>query len=69
MRLPLSVIGRKSRTATRRKPVRRTAFTVSELAVTPGDINSFAEPQVETGAYQVQIGTPASLSAGFTIHG
>ncbi|HEV2452042.1 MAG TPA: glycoside hydrolase family 3 C-terminal domain-containing protein, partial [Streptosporangiaceae bacterium] len=45
------------------------SFPVSELAVTPGDINSFAAPQVETGAYQAQIGTPASLSADFTIHG
>ena len=42
-------------------------FPVSELAVTPGDIGSTASPQVEPGAYQVQIGTPASLSADFTI--
>src|SRR5215471_12314229 len=45
------------------------AFPVSELAVTPGDIEGDASPQVETGSYQVQIGTPASLSADFTIHG
>jgi beta-glucosidase len=45
------------------------AFPVSELAVTPGDIEGDASPQVELGSYQVQIGTPASLSAGFTIHG
>jgi beta-glucosidase len=44
-------------------------FATSELAVTPGDINGDATPQVETGAYQVQIGTPASLSANLTIHG
>jgi beta-glucosidase len=44
-------------------------FGTSELAVTPGDINGDAAPQVETGAYQVQIGTPASLSANLTIHG
>ena len=44
------------------------AFRVSQLAVTPGDINGDASPQVELGAYQVQIGTPASLSADFTIH-
>jgi beta-glucosidase len=44
------------------------AFRVSQLAVTPGDISSDASPQVELGAYQVQIGTPASLSANFTIH-
>jgi beta-glucosidase len=44
-------------------------FPVSALAVTPGDIQSFGPPQVELGAYQVQIGTPASLSADFTIHG
>jgi beta-glucosidase len=45
------------------------AFPVSELAVTPGDIEGDASPQVELGSYQVQIGTPASLSADFTIHG
>jgi beta-glucosidase len=44
------------------------AFPVSELAVTPGDINGTAQPMVELGPYQVQIGTPASLSANFTIH-
>jgi hypothetical protein len=44
------------------------SFGVSELAVTPGDINGTASPAVELGAYQVQIGTPASLSANFTIH-
>jgi beta-glucosidase len=44
-------------------------FPTSELAVTPGDIEGDATPQVETGAYQVQIGTPASLSAPFTVHG
>jgi beta-glucosidase len=43
-------------------------FHVSELAVTPGDIAGAGEPQVETGAYQVQIGTPASVSADFTVH-
>jgi len=45
------------------------AFPVSELAVTPGDIEGDASPQVELGSYQVQIGTPASLSADFIIHG
>ncbi len=44
------------------------SFPVSELAVTPGDIDSAGPPQVELGSYQVQIGTPASLSAAFTIH-
>ena len=44
------------------------AFPVSELAVTPGDIQGDASPRVELGGYQVQIGTPASLSADFTIH-
>jgi len=43
------------------------SFPVSELAVTPGDISGAASPQVETGAYQVQIGTPASLTADFTV--
>jgi beta-glucosidase len=42
-------------------------FPVSVLAVTPGDMESSSSPQVEAGAYQVQIGTPASLTAGFTI--
>ncbi len=41
------------------------SFPVSELAVTPGDIESDGSPQVESGAYQVQVG---SLSADFTIH-
>jgi beta-glucosidase len=43
-------------------------FPVSELAVTPGDIDGTGVPSVETGSYQVQIGTPASLTAAFTIH-
>jgi beta-glucosidase len=42
------------------------SFPVSVLAVTPGDIQSDGTPAVETGSYQVQIG---SLSADFTIHG
>jgi beta-glucosidase len=42
------------------------SFPVTELAVTPGDIDGTAAPQVETGAYQVQVG---SLSAAFTISG
>ena len=42
-------------------------FPVSVLAVTPGDIDGSSPPAVEPGAYQVQLGTPASLSAGFTI--
>jgi beta-glucosidase len=41
------------------------SFQVSTLAVTPGDIDATARPRVETGGYQVQIG---SLSAPFTIH-
>jgi len=45
------------------------SFPVAELAVTPGDIEGTGRPQVEPGSYQVQIGTPASLSAGFTVHG
>jgi beta-glucosidase len=44
------------------------AFRVSQLAVTPGDVEGAASPQVELGAYQVQIGTPASLNANFTVH-
>jgi beta-glucosidase len=43
-------------------------FPVSELAVTPGDIDGAGVPRVETGAYQVQIGTPATLTADFAIH-
>jgi beta-glucosidase len=42
------------------------SFPVTELAVTPGDIDGTAQPQVESGSYQVQIN---SLSAGFTIQG
>jgi beta-glucosidase len=45
------------------------AFRVSELAVTPGDIAGISRPQVEPGSYQVQIGTPASLTADFSVHG
>jgi len=44
------------------------SFPVSVLAVTPGDIEADSPPQVETGAYQVQLGTPATLTANFTIH-
>ncbi len=44
------------------------SFPVSVLAVTPGDIESDSRPAVELGAYQVQIGTPATLSAPFSIH-
>ncbi|TVZ04682.1 beta-glucosidase [Trebonia kvetii] len=43
-------------------------FPVSVLAVTPGDIESDSPPQVETGAYQAQLGTPATLTADFTVH-
>src|SRR6185369_4776907 len=44
------------------------SFPVSVLAVTPGDIEATSPPAVEHGSYQVQIGTPATLSADFTIH-
>jgi beta-glucosidase len=44
------------------------SFDVSQLAVTPGDIEATGSPQVEPGSYQVQIGTPASLSADFSVH-
>src|SRR5205085_8919108 len=44
------------------------SFPVSELAVTPADIDSTLPPRVEPGAYQVQIGTPATLSADVTVH-
>jgi beta-glucosidase len=44
------------------------SFPVSVLAVTPGDIEATSRPEVELGAYQVQIGTPATLSADLTIH-
>jgi beta-glucosidase len=43
------------------------SFPVTELAVTPGDIDGASAPQVESGAYQVQIGTPATLNADFTV--
>ncbi|HEY4464136.1 MAG TPA: fibronectin type III-like domain-contianing protein, partial [Streptosporangiaceae bacterium] len=47
------------------------SFPVSELAVTPGDVESTGTPQVEPGAYQAQINQPTGppLSAGFTIRG
>jgi len=44
------------------------SFPVSVLAVTPGDIEATSPPAVELGSYQVQIGTPATLSSDFTIH-
>jgi beta-glucosidase len=40
------------------------SFPVSTLAVTPGDLDSTAKPQVEPGGYQVQVD---SMTAGFTI--
>ena len=42
------------------------SFPVTELAVTPGDIEGTGSPQVELGGYQAQVG---AMSAGFTIHG
>jgi hypothetical protein len=41
-------------------------FPVSELAVTRGDIDGAGEPRVETGSYQVQVG---SMNADFTVRG
>jgi len=41
------------------------SFPVTELAVTPGDIQGTGSPQLELGAYQAQVG---AMSAGFTIH-
>lgn len=42
------------------------SFPVTELAVTPGDIDGAGAPQVELGGYQAQVG---AMSADFTIHG
>jgi beta-glucosidase len=42
------------------------SFPVTELAVTPGDIEGTGSPQVELGDYKAQV---AAMSAGFTIHG
>jgi len=42
------------------------SFPVTELAVTPGDIEADGAPQVELGDYQAQVG---AMSAGFAIHG
>jgi beta-glucosidase len=39
-------------------------FPVSQLAVTPGDLDSTARPEVEPGTYQVQVDT---MSATFTV--
>jgi len=41
-------------------------FPVSELAVTPGDIDGAGKRQVEPGPYEVQVG---SMSADFTVRG
>jgi beta-glucosidase len=40
------------------------SFPVSMLAVTPADIDGTRRPEVEPGAYQVQVG---SMTAGFTV--
>ena len=40
------------------------SFPVSVLAVTAGDVDSTARPQVESGGYQVQVDT---ASAAFTV--
>jgi len=42
------------------------SFPVSALAVTPGDIDGSQAPSVESGAYQVQVG---SMTANFTVTG
>ena len=42
------------------------SFPVSQLAVTPADIDSSKRPAVEPGAYQVQVG---SQTANFSITG
>jgi len=44
--------------------VQHVSFPVSELAVTPADIDSSKRPAVEPGAYQVQVG---SQTANFSI--
>ena len=44
----------------------RVSFPVSQLAVTPGDIEASGSPRVVLGSYQVQVG---SMSADFTING
>ena len=40
------------------------SFPVSELAVTPGDIDGTGRRKVEPGSYQVQVGT---MSADFSV--
>ena len=39
-------------------------FPVSELAVTPGDIDGTERPAVEPGAYQVEVG---GMTADFSV--
>jgi beta-glucosidase len=41
------------------------SFPVSQLAVTPGDLDSTEQPRVEPGGYQVQVDT---MSVPFTVH-
>src|SRR6266487_4126833 len=43
----------------------RVSFPVSALAVTPGDIEATARPQVEAGAYEVQV---EAMTVPFTVH-
>ena len=44
--------------------VAHVTFSVSELAVTPGDIDGTSAPRVEPGAYRVQVG---SMTSDFTV--
>jgi beta-glucosidase len=46
--------------------VMHVTFPVSELAVTPADIDGAGRPRVESGLYQVQVG---NMSADFTVRG
>jgi beta-glucosidase len=50
--------------AGQKKPV-EVSFPLSRLALTPGDIDGTSPPQVQSGDYEVQVG---SASAGFTVH-
>ena len=47
-------------------PVVHVSFPVSELAVTPADIDGTGRPSVEAGNYQVQVG---NQTANFSITG
>ena len=63
---PTTVISDGMRAAVGSELARMVSFPVSELAVTPADIDGTGRPEVESGDYQVQVG---NQTANFSITG